>query len=131
MTYGDGTYGSGTYGMPVVAPPAADWLTLEMYKAWARIADTMDDEAIQANIAAVDSRFRLILNVWDPVPSQGAEIFPADVTMAGLLYVNRLLSRRNSPDGVVGVSDVGTATILAQDSDIKRLMGPYLRTVMA
>ena len=114
----------------------ADWLTLEQYKGWARIGDTMDDDAIQANIDAVDAKFRQLLNVWRPVVSQlmyqpSPVPFPADVTEAGLLYVNRLLSRRNSPDGVVGVSDVGTATILPQDSDIKRLLGPYLNTVLA
>jgi hypothetical protein len=116
----------------------ADWLTLEQYKAWARITDTMDDEAIQQNIDAVDAKFRLILrpDVFAPVPAHPinpptAGQVPADVTEAGLLYVNRLLSRRNSPDGVVGVSDVGTATILPQDSDIKRLLGPYLATVLA
>lgn len=113
----------------------ADWFTLDDYKAWARISDTMDDVAIQANIDAVDAKFRKILNVWNPVVSQpiapSPDPFPADVTEAGLLYVNRLLSRRNSPDGVVGVSDVGTATILPQDSDIKKLLGSYLNTVLA
>lgn len=115
----------------------ADWLTLEQYKAWARISDTdiVDDPNIQASIDAVDAKFRLMLNVWAPVVGQpivpSPNPFPADVTEAGLLYVNRLLSRRNSPDGVVGVSDVGTATILPQDSDIKRLLGPHLKTVLA
>ena len=68
----------------------------------------MDDDAIQANIDAVDAKFRQLLNVWAPVVSQpiapSPVPFPADVTEAGLLYVNRLLSRRNSPDGVVGVT---------------------------
>jgi hypothetical protein len=32
---------------------------------------------------------------------------------------------------VVGVSDLGTSTILPSDSDIKRLVGPYLATVLA
>ena len=113
----------------------ADWLTIDQYKGWARINDTMDDDAIQANIDAVDAKFRKMLNVWSPVVSQpiapSPDPFPADVTEAGLLYVNRLLSRRNSPDGVVGVSDVGTSTILPTDSDIKRLLGPYLLTVLA
>jgi hypothetical protein len=56
---------------------------------------------------------------------------PPDVIEAGLLYVNRLMSRRNSPDGVVGVADLGTATILPRDADIQRLLGPYLVTVLA
>ena len=109
----------------------ADWLTVEQYKAWARIGDTVDDAAIQANIDAVDAKLRQQLNVWADPADPSPDPFPADVVGAGLLYVNRLLSRRNSPDGVVGVSDVGTATILPQDSDIKRLLGPYLRTVLA
>ena len=105
----------------------ADWLTLDDYKAWARIADTMDDVAIQQAIDAVDGKFRLILRpvIWsEPAVS-------ADVVEAGLLYVNRLLARRNSPDGVVGVSDLGTATIQPYDSDIRRLLGPHTQMVLA
>jgi hypothetical protein len=106
------------------------WLTLDDYKAWARITDTLDDDAIQHSIDAVNGKFQLILRpeVWsEPGP---ASVAP-DVVEAGLLYVNRLLARRNSPDGVVGVSDLGTATIQPFDADIKRLLGPWLATVLA
>jgi hypothetical protein len=88
--------------------------------------DTVDDVAIQAAIDAIDAKFTQLLRegtLTDPVP--------ADVVEAGLLYVNRLLSRRNSPDGVVGVSDLGTATIQPYDADIKKLVGPHLATVLA
>jgi hypothetical protein len=108
----------------------AGWITLDDYKAWARVTDTLDDVAIQQAIDAVGSKFELILRpvIWsDPAPVE----VPPDVIEAGLLYVNRLLARRNSPDGVVGVSDLGTATIQPYDSDIKRLLGPWLKGVLA
>lgn len=108
----------------------AGWITLDEYKAWARISDTLDDVAIQQAIDAVAGKFTLILRpvIWtDPAPVE----VPDDVREAGLLYVNRLLSRRNSPDGVVGVSDLGTATIQPYDADIKKLLGPHLATVLA
>jgi hypothetical protein len=112
--------------------PATWPLTLEDYKAWARIAggDTADDVAIQQAIDAVSEKFTQLLRpmVWSSDPSGQVA---SDVAEAGLLYVNRLLSRRNSPDGVVGVSDLGTATILPRDADIQRLLGPYLATVLA
>jgi hypothetical protein len=107
---------------------ASDWLTSDMYKAWARITDTTDDDAIDQAVAAVISKFTILLR--NQVFADG-QVPSADVTEAGLLLVNRLLSRRNSPDGVVGVSDLGTAVILPSDSDIKRLLGPYLATVLA
>jgi len=103
--------------------------TLDDYKAWARITDAVDDVAIQQAMDAVSNHFDLILRpvIWSDPPQPP----PADVIQAGFLYVNRLLARRNSPDGVVGVSDLGTATIQPYDSDIKRLLGPWLATVLA
>ena len=44
---------------------------------------------------------------------------------------NRLMARRNSPDGVVGVSDMGTATVLSYDADISALLGPWTAVVVA
>ena len=106
----------------------ATWLSSDDYKAWARITDATDDAAIDQAVAAVDAKFRQMLRAV--VFADDSQV-PPDVTEAGLLYVNRLLSRRNSPDGVVGVSDLGTATILPRDADIQRLLGPYLATVLA
>jgi hypothetical protein len=110
-----------------------DWLTVDGYKAWARIdpADTADDAAISdatdAAMEAIESRcprgFTLDAD-GNPMPP------PAMLTQGGRLLVNRLLSRRNSPDGVVGVSDMGTATILSYDTDINAMLSPWSDIVL-
>lgn len=106
-----------------VGPPADPWLTPDQYKAWARIADTTDDvaigEAVAASMEAVEQRAPhgfVVDEAGQPIPP------PAQIHQAGLLLTNRLMSRRNSPDGVVGVSDMGTATILSYDADINMLL---------
>jgi hypothetical protein len=104
------------------------WLTADQYKAWARITDTVDDEAIDAAVTAVMAKFATLLR---PETFYDDGSVPGDVSEAGLLYVNRLMSRRNSPDGVVGVADLGTAAILPVDADIKRLVSQYTAMVLA
>lgn len=111
------------------------WLTVAGYKAWARIAETdsLDDDAISASVAAATVAIEIrALRAFTLVDVDGADLpVPADVVEAGYLLTNRLMSRRNSPDGVVGVSDMGTATIVAKDADIAGLLGPWLATVLA
>lgn len=111
------------------------WLTADAYKAWARIdaADTADDaaigQAVDAAAEAIETRapraFTADPDTGDPVP------VPSPIVEAGLLLTNRLMSRRNSPDGVVGVSDMGTATILSYDADITQLVSPWTDVVVA
>jgi hypothetical protein len=113
--------------------PGGPWLTTDAYKAWARIdpADTADDVAIGAATAASQEALELrapagfaVDEAGDPLP------VPAMIVQAGLLLTNRLMSRRNSPDGVVGVSDMGTATILSYDADISQMVGPWTEMVV-
>jgi len=47
------------------------------------------------------------------------------------LLTNRLMSRRNSPDGVVGVVDMGTARVMSYDADITALVSPWTEMVVA
>ena len=117
-----------------MAGPWGSWLTVDEYKAWARIdgTDTTDDaaiaEAVDASSEAVQIRAPKGFVLDDdqaPVPP------PGPVHEAGLLLANRLMSRRNSPDGVVGVSDMGTATILSYDADITALLSPWTEMVVA
>lgn len=114
--------------------PWADWLTVAGYKAWARIdvADTTDDAAItEASDAAMQALqlraprgFVYDPDTGDPLPP------PAMLVQAGRMVVNRLMARRNSPDGVVGVSDLGTATVLSYDTDINQNVSPWTEMVV-
>ena len=115
-------------------PDWPDWLTVDQYKAWARIdpADTADDAAIAECVEAAQEAIEIraprafaLDESGDPLP------VPSSVHQAGLLLSNRLMSRRNSPDGVVGVSDMGTARIMSYDADITGLLGPWSAVVLA
>lgn len=115
---------------------AGDWLTRDAYKAWARIdaSDTRDDAAIDAAVAAAAEAVELRAPVAFATDVNGAPIYdppPPGVQQAGLLLANRLMSRRNSPDGVVGVPELGTARIASYDADISALLGPWTEMVIA
>ena len=114
--------------------PGGPWLTTDAYKAWARIdaADVTDDVAITDAVDAASEAIQLRAPAAFTVdPGTGAaDPVPRSVIQAGLLLTNRLVSRRNSPDGVVGVSDMGTATVLAYDADITGLLGPWTEMVL-
>lgn len=105
-----------------------DWPSSTNYKAWARIGDTVDDAAISAALAAVKAavltRCTVLAEVIDPD-------VPADVHQACLLWCNRLMARRNSPEGVIGVADMGVANIGRWDPDVGRLLAPYTDVVLA
>lgn len=102
------------------------WPTVDDYKAWARIYDNTDDVAIGetqlAVQAAITTRCPNILTMMD---------VPEPVQLAAMLWTNRLMSRRNSPDGIVGVADLGIATIPKADKDINDMLAPYRAVVMS
>lgn len=54
---------------------------------------------------------------------------PADLVLAVNLLTSRYLARRNSPDGMVGLGDLGTVQVPFADADVKRLLAPYLPVV--
>jgi hypothetical protein len=109
---------------------------VDEYKAYARIdgTDTTDDAAITE---AVNSSMEAIMLrapgafLTDPDTGEALGPVPHAVHQAGLLLTNRLMSRRNSPDGVVGVSDMGTARILSYDADITQMLSPWTPAVVA
>ena len=77
-------------------PTGLNWPTVDEYKDWARIRDTSDDVAIDQALSAVMEA------IVARAPSLATADCPTDVLYATLLWTNRLLSRRNSPDGIVG-----------------------------
>lgn len=113
-------------------PPAAPvpWPDVATYKVWARLADDVDDEsvtqAMASATAAVRARCTRIPADADP------ELCPPEVALAILLWANRLVARRNSPTGIVGIDETGQATLApSRDPDIARLLSPWTEPVMA
>lgn len=106
----------------------ADWPHLGTYKDWARIPDTRDDDIIDAALdavrAAVLARCPSLATVDDPD-------VPGDVVYAVLLWCNRLIARRNSPDGIVGIGEMGVANIGRFDPDVGRLLAPWTAAVLS
>ena len=110
-----------------------DWLTVDDYKEWARInaPDTLDDPAISRSVDAIGPQRISDVLAWPLTQTATCWTLTGDVFEGALLWVNRLMARRNSPDGVVGVSDLGTAIIRSYDADIRSMLGPALNTVLA
>jgi hypothetical protein len=108
-----------------------EWPDADAYRAWARIPDAVDDAAIGYALAAVRAAVvaRCPVLVGDTWPDQTQ--CPEDVAQAVLLWTNRVLARRNSPDGVVGVADLGIANVARMDVDIQRMLSPWLAVVLA
>ncbi|MDO5534372.1 MAG: hypothetical protein Q4F65_06955 [Propionibacteriaceae bacterium] len=70
------------------------------------------------------------LCVWPQVDEGGEPIAaPGALVQAVALRTNRLLARRNSPDGIVGVGEFGPVRVSAVDRDIEELEKPYRRVV--
>jgi hypothetical protein len=104
----------------------AVWPDTATYKAWARIADAVDDAAIGQAVAATNAYVAGRADLLDP-----DEDLPPDVTYACLLLTNRLLARRNTPEGVIGSFDGVVADIGRYDPDAGRLLGPYIGIKLA
>lgn len=115
--------------------PWDPWLSVAGYKAWARIdpADTMDDAAIQQAVDASAEAIALRATMGFVYEDDGTTPVPVPAMLVegGYLLVNRLMSRRNSPDGMVGVADMGVARIASTDADISANLSPWTPAVVA
>jgi hypothetical protein len=106
-------------------PTGTGWPDIDEYRKWARVPDNIDDVAIDQALLAVQEA------IVARCPTMATAPCPNDVQYATLLWTNRVLNRRNSPDGVVGVADLGVATISNFDKDITQMLSPYLEPVIA
>lgn len=106
-------------------PTGPDWPDIDEYKQWARLGDDADDVAVDQALSAVKSA------IVARCPMLTESACPEDVQYATMLWTNRILSRRNSPDGIVGVADLGIATIARVDKDVAQLLSPWVAPVIA
>jgi hypothetical protein len=130
MTLPTGPYLSSEVGDHIITEtpavtPGPGWPDVDEYKDWARIRDTTDDVAIDQALSAVQQA------ILARCPVLATATCPPDALYATLLWTNRLLSRRNSPDGIVGVADLGVATISKADRDVLQLLSPWLEPVLS
>lgn len=61
--------------------------------------------------------------VWVPVDVE-------DLVQSVILLTGRYLARKNSPDGLVGMGEMGVMRISQIDRDVQSLTGPYRRIVL-
>jgi hypothetical protein len=103
------------------------WPDVPDYRNWARVPDGVDDDAITVALTAVVEAIRARC----PCLFAASPYVPDAAYQASLLWTSRLLARRNSPEGVIGVSDMGVANIGRWDPDVARLLSPYTDPVLA
>src|SRR4051812_23177878 len=113
----------------------ADAPTLDDLKAWLGLApeDETDDAMLQQSLdASVVAQGRVCAL---PTDQFGAPTYDEDLVEALLLRSQRLAARRNSPEGVVGLSGTGgdftAARVPSYDADIDSLEGPFRKIAVA
>jgi hypothetical protein len=106
-------------------PTGLGWPDIDEYRKWARVPDNIDDVAIDQALLAVQEA------IVARCPTLATAECPNDVQYACLLWTNRVLNRRNSPDGIVGVADLGVANISKIDTDIRQMLSPHVEPVIA
>jgi hypothetical protein len=103
-----------------------NWLGLEP-------ADLDDDVVLQESLDAALRQQGLVVDY--PPDMFGDPVFTADLREAVFLRTQRLAARRNSPEGIVGLSGVGgdfvSARVPAYDSDVGSLEAPHRKIPVA
>lgn len=106
--------------------------TLADVKAWLGLQaeDVYDDVVLQDSLAAaLEQQARLVLY---PCDNFGDPLWTDDLREAIYLRTQRLAARRNSPEGIVGLSGLGgdfvSARVPTYDADVAYLEAPH-RTI--
>lgn len=117
--------------MPMTWPPQ-----LADLKADLRIADTRDDQALEAQLEAAvafvetvhDGRYNF---ADDPLVDLRA--VPGTMPLGALRLAGRWYTRRRSPDALIQMGDLGAARVPSFDIDIDRMLkiGRFAPAVVA
>lgn len=107
-------------------PELKNWLGIEGL-------DTTDDVVLSESLdAALKAQARVCVYPHDEFDEPS---FDADLREAVFLRAQRLAARRNSPEGVVGLSgtsgDFVSARVPSSDNDVLTLEGPFRQIVTA
>jgi hypothetical protein len=124
-----------------VANSVATYLDLNSVKAYLRlnVADTLDDALLVTVMFAVEAEQRArckpeAFSVIEPPPTDPevpTAVAVSDVYHAALMRCARLYVRRASPEGLVGLGDLGVARVPTYDRDIDALEAPWRVVVLA
>jgi hypothetical protein len=91
-------------------------------------ADTEDDVVLEQSLNAALAHLDLIVSYPD-------DSFTDALTEAVFLVTQRLAARRNSPEGIVGLSGIGGDFVGARvpftDPDVMQLIAPYRQIPVA
>lgn len=96
-------------------------------------SDTVDDAALQESLnAALTAQGQVCAYPRDVF---GDPDFTPDLVLAVHLRAQRYVARRNSPEGIVGLSGTGgdfvAARVSSFDADVLHLEGPYRKIPVA
>jgi hypothetical protein len=104
-----------------VSAPAPPITTVGDVKAW--LGPGHDPAIVQEAYDAAESWVGARVSWYDPDdPTADA---PESLAQAVCLQTQRLLARRNSPDGLVGMGDLGFARVPVTDADVQSLIAPW------
>jgi hypothetical protein len=96
-------------------------------------SDTADDVALQESLDAALAAQRRVCAL--PCDEFGDAYYSDDMVLAVLLRSQRYVARRNSPEGVVGLSGAGgdfaAARVPSFDADVLHLESPYRKLPVA
>lgn len=101
--------------------------TLIDLKAWLSVTDDADDIVLQESLdAAIEAQGQVVRYGTDAF---GDPTVTSDLREALFLRAQRYAARRNSPEGVVGLSmgsgDFVAARVPSFDADVSHLEGPW------
>lgn len=108
--------------------PQPQITTLTSVASWCNLDQSAVESAYRAAEAYVGVRV-----TWAPIDDAAGFVPPApnDLVQAVQLITARYLARKNSPDGFVGMGDLGLARVGATDRDVDRLIAPWRKQVLA